>query len=85
MRNRGSLVIDVLLWSVLASMLLAVGGGRRIGLMWADVACVLAGSMLAVLAVWRAWALRSGGAQGEGRGAAGAGEHLAVEGPRRSG
>ena len=85
MRNRGALIVDVLLWSVLASMLLAVGGGRWIGPLWADAACVLAGSMLAVLAVWRAWGLRSGRAQGEGGRPAGEGEHLAVHGPRRAG
>ena len=85
MRIRRALIADVLLWSLLASMLLVIGGGRRIGPLWADAACVLAGSMLAVAAVWRAWGLRSGGGERDRRGAPGEREHLAVQAPRRAG
>lgn len=85
MRIRGALVADVLLWSLLATMLLVVGGGRRIGPLWADAGCALAGSMLAVAAVWRAWGLRSGGAQGDRRRPVAEREQLAVQRPRRAG
>ena len=85
MRIRGALIADVVLWSLLASLLLVIGGGRRVGLLWADAACVLTGSMLAVAAVWRAWGLRSAGLQGDRGRAAGEREHLAVQGPRRAG
>ena len=85
MRIRGALIADVLLWSLLASALLVVGGARLIGPLWADAACTLTGSMLAVAAVWRAWGLRSGGVERDRRGAPGEREHLAIERPRRAG
>jgi len=56
---RGSArILDVVLWAALASGLLIAGARHLIGIPWVEIACVLAGSMLAVRAVWRAWGLR---------------------------
>ncbi len=58
MTPRASHVLDLVLWSALGSGLLLLGSAHTLGAPWLDVACVGGGSMLAVLAVWRAWGLR---------------------------
>ena len=58
MSPRGFHVLDVLLWSLVGSILLVLGSRHSLGTPLLDVSCVLGGSMLAVLAIWRAWGLR---------------------------